>query len=139
MVTVAKGIDAPIKILASKNPFSTSPSQQTDFAMLGLGDIVVPGLVIALCLRFDLARYALANPKTDVTSRSKFGRGYFSVGMGSYVLGLGTTMGVMHWTRHAQPALLYLSPACSECSSFRHSVLGSELSADGVQLLDQSC
>jgi len=110
MVTVAKGIDAPIKLIAPKNPFSTTP---TDFAMLGLGDIVVPGLVIALCLRFDLARHALANPKVDVTSRSRFAKGYWWVGMGSYVLGLGTTMGIMHWTKHAQPALLYLSPACS--------------------------
>jgi minor histocompatibility antigen H13 len=110
MVTVAKGIDAPIKLLAAKDPFSTHP---TDFAMLGLGDIVVPGLVIALCLRFDLARHATTHPKEDVTSRSTFGKAYWWVGMTSYVLGLGTTMAVMHWTRHAQPALLYLSPACS--------------------------
>ena len=110
MVTVAKGIDAPIKILASKNPFSTQP---TEFAMLGLGDIVVPGLVVALCLRFDLARHAIAHSKEDITSRSSFPKSYWWVAMTSYVVGLGTTMGVMHWTRHAQPALLYLSPACS--------------------------
>lgn len=115
MVTVAKGIDAPIKILASKtNPFTSTP---TDFAMLGLGDIVVPGLVVALCLRFDLSRYAKANPTKDVTARSTFPKPYFYCATVSYIIGLLTTMTVMHQTQHAQPALLYLSPACSESAS----------------------
>ncbi|KAK8861698.1 hypothetical protein IAR55_002521 [Kwoniella newhampshirensis] len=110
MVTVAKGIDAPIKILSPK----TSPfSHPTDFAMLGLGDIVVPGLVIALCLRYDFARHVRSHPKEDVTTRSKFSKPYFVAGIISYIIGLGTTMVVMHWTRRAQPALLYLSPACT--------------------------
>ncbi|KAK4685843.1 minor histocompatibility antigen H13, partial [Tremellales sp. Uapishka_1] len=109
MVTVARGIDAPIKILASKSPlFSKTP----EFAMLGLGDIVVPGLIIALSLRFDLARHAAANPSSDITSRSGFSKPYFLVGIVSYIVGLATTMGIMHYTKHAQPALLYLSPAC---------------------------
>jgi minor histocompatibility antigen H13 len=112
MVTVAKGIDAPIKILSPRS------SHSNDFAMLGLGDIVVPGLVIALCLRFDLHRHALRHPKSnDVGPYSKFGKSYFVVAVLSYVFGLGVTMGVMHWTRKAQPALLYLSPACSESST----------------------
>ncbi|WVQ78676.1 hypothetical protein IAT38_000763 [Cryptococcus sp. DSM 104549] len=110
MVTVAKGIDAPIKILSPKSSPFSSP---TEFAMLGLGDIVVPGLVIALCLRFDLARYARAHPKENVTPRSSFGWAYFWVGLGSYVVGLAVTMGVMLRFKAAQPALLYLSPACT--------------------------
>jgi len=110
MVTVAKGIDAPIKILASKTPFSSAPS---DFAMLGLGDIVVPGLVIALCLRFDLAQYAKRHPKDDVSARSRFPKPYFLVALASYVVGLATTIAVMHVFQRAQPALLYLSPACT--------------------------
>ncbi|WVQ93668.1 hypothetical protein IAU59_000744 [Kwoniella sp. CBS 9459] len=110
MVTVARGIDAPIKILSPK----TSPfGQPKDFAMLGLGDIVVPGLVIALCLRYDLARHAKAYPNREVTPRSSFGKPYFYTGLISYVIGLGTTMVVMHTFKAAQPALLYLSPACT--------------------------
>jgi minor histocompatibility antigen H13 len=54
------------------------------------------------------------HPKADVGPFSRFGKSYFLIAVGSYVLGLAVTMGVMHWTRHAQPALLYLSPACSE-------------------------
>lgn len=110
MVTVAKGIDAPIKILAPKTSPFASP---TDFAMLGLGDIIVPGLVIALCLRYDLHRYAAFYKGQNVTPRSKFGKPYFWCGVVSYVLGLGVTIGVMHHFQRAQPALLYLSPACS--------------------------
>ncbi|WVW80286.1 hypothetical protein I302_102264 [Kwoniella bestiolae CBS 10118] len=110
MVTVAKNIDAPIKILSPK----TSPlGHPKEFAMLGLGDIVIPGLVIALCLRFDLHRYARSHPDLEVTTRSRFSKPYFWTGMVSYVLGLGTTMVVMHTFRAAQPALLYLSPACT--------------------------
>ncbi|XAO26754.1 hypothetical protein I312_105595 [Cryptococcus bacillisporus CA1280] len=110
MVTVAKGIDAPIKILAPKSSPFASP---TDFAMLGLGDIIVPGLVIALCLRYDLHRYAVAYKGRNVTPRSKFGKPYFWCGVVSYILGLGVTIGVMHYFQRAQPALLYLSPACT--------------------------
>ncbi|WVQ65048.1 uncharacterized protein L199_003218 [Kwoniella botswanensis] len=110
MVTVAKSIDAPIKILSPKSsPFG----HPKDFAMLGLGDIVVPGLVIALCLRFDLHRYAKFHPQEEVTTRSRFSKPYFYTGMISYVVGLATTMVVMHTFRAAQPALLYLSPACT--------------------------
>lgn len=45
MITVAKKVDAPIKLV-----FRSS----SGFSMLGLGDIVVPGLLMALALRFDL-------------------------------------------------------------------------------------
>ena len=50
MLTVAKSIDAPIKLLFPKD-WSTVPPQ---FSLLGLGDIVLPGVFIALCLRFDI-------------------------------------------------------------------------------------
>lgn len=116
MVTVAKGLDAPIKLLAPK-PNTTGGI--TDFAMLGLGDVVIPGLMIALCLRFDLAQHALRNPgKTDpsqVGPRASFARPYFWTGIISYLVGLGVTIGVMQHFKRAQPALLYLSPACCEC------------------------
>ncbi|KAL7420132.1 hypothetical protein Q5752_005098 [Cryptotrichosporon argae] len=102
MVDVARSIDAPIKIL--------SPRTGADYAMLGLGDIVVPGLLVALCLRFDLARHRRAAPSAPATAR--FGKKYFATALVSYVAGLATTMVVMHTTRRAQPALLYLSPAC---------------------------
>lgn len=114
MVTVATSLEAPIKILAPR----TSPSG-INYALLGLGDIVIPGLLISLCLRFDLHRHTLRHPEAEVTPRSSFGKGYWVVGVVSYVLGLAGCMGVMAWWGRAQPALLYLSPACSEWSDNR--------------------
>lgn len=104
MVTVAKGIDAPIKLMA--------PKAGGSYSMLGLGDVVIPGLLIALCLRFDLARHAIAHPKRDVGPRSSFSKPYFATAIISYVLGLVCTIAAMVHSGKAQPALLYLSPTC---------------------------
>ncbi|KAK8061392.1 hypothetical protein PG994_007758 [Apiospora phragmitis] len=46
MVTVATKLDVPIKLVFD-SPKAKGPS------MLGLGDIVVPGMFVGLCLRFD--------------------------------------------------------------------------------------
>ena len=37
-----------------------------------------------------------------------FDKPFFSTSLVAYVLGLGTTIGAMHWFRAAQPALLYI-------------------------------
>lgn len=70
--------------------------------MLGLGDIVMPGAIIALGLRYD---YHRSRGRQEGAS---FDKPYFYAGLASYVLGLGTTMFVMHMFQAAQPALLYL-------------------------------
>lgn len=104
MVTVARGIDAPIKLQAPK---------KGEFAMLGLGDVVVPGLMVALCLRFDLELYARSRPNHAVGPKSNFGKTYFHTALVSYIAGLVLTVVAMNVQGRAQPALLYLSPACS--------------------------
>jgi minor histocompatibility antigen H13 len=116
MVTVAKSFDAPIKLLFPKNIFSGTTFQ---FSMLGLGDIVIPGIFIALLLRYDAYRAgALSNPRDD------FPRPYFTATLVAYVLGLITTVFVMHTFQAAQPALLYLVPACLGASLFTALRLG---------------
>lgn len=52
MVTVAKNINGPIKLMFPKNVLE-DPS---DCSILGLGDIVIPGIFMALCLRFDILK-----------------------------------------------------------------------------------
>jgi len=52
MVTVAKNIDAPIKLLFPLD-LAATPDK---FSMLGLGDIVIPGIFVALCLKYDIDR-----------------------------------------------------------------------------------
>jgi minor histocompatibility antigen H13 len=104
MVTVARSFDGPIKMLWPKNLLAESYS----FSMLGLGDIVLPGLFLALLLRYDVHR-----SKDQKAFRSP----YFNVTFIGYIIGLAVTMGVMHIFRAAQPALLYLVPACLIFSS----------------------
>lgn len=98
MVSVAKSFDAPIKLVFPQD-FLVNGIWGKHFAMLGLGDIVIPGIFIALLLRFD---HSLKR-KYNV---------YFWSCFIAYVLGLGITIGVMTWFKHAQPALLYLVPCC---------------------------
>jgi len=54
MITVAKNIDGPIKLLFPKVLPVLSGE---DMSLLGLGDIVIPGVFISLCLRFDFLNY----------------------------------------------------------------------------------
>ena len=52
MVTVAKSIDAPIKLKFPKDLLADPPK----YSILGLGDIVLPGVFISMCLRFDFLK-----------------------------------------------------------------------------------
>lgn len=121
MVTVAKSLDGPIKILF---PRSLTPSEDTgkiDLALLGLGDIVIPGFFLSLLLRFDAHQAQLPTSYTDV--HASFPKPYFHSALIFYVLGMSTTMAVMIFFNAAQPALLYLVPACLlsslGCATFR--------------------
>ena len=53
MVTVAKSFDAPIKLVFPQDLLENGLAAK-NFAMLGLGDIVIPGIFIALMLRYDM-------------------------------------------------------------------------------------
>ena len=99
MVKVATTLDVPIKLLWEK---SLTFSTEHGFTMLGLGDIVVPGMFVATALRYDLSCSAHKDPK------QRFSKPYFTSAMIAYIAGLATTMAVMITFRAAQPALLYL-------------------------------
>lgn len=157
MVTVATTLDVPIKLLFPRP--GMSPSGAPALAMLGLGDVVIPGLVIAMALRYDLWRsyekkrllnlanaekeqqstlvdddgHDLKRRKKDLAAKAKetyvkvtgnwgerywtgdedgaeFSKFYFYMSLGGYIVGMLTTLVVMHVFKHAQPALLYLVP-----------------------------
>lgn len=63
MVTVAKSIDAPIKLVFPRPEAPNAPSDRPQYAMLGLGDVVLPGIMIGLALRFDLFLFYLRRQK----------------------------------------------------------------------------
>lgn len=171
MVSVATNLDVPIKMLF---PRPEVGEKKPSLAMLGLGDIVLPGIMIGLSLRFDLYLHylkkqigsehtrpkssgdkdALKMPYIPVTTkwgeklwtlgwsnktpldlpltkeeRRLEGKGqshtgqrtissilpafkttYFNASITGYVLGMCTTLTIMHVFKHAQPALLYLVP-----------------------------
>ncbi|XP_014207130.1 minor histocompatibility antigen H13 [Copidosoma floridanum] len=98
MVTVARSFEAPIKLVFPQDLLEQG-LHGTKFAMLGLGDIVVPGIFIALLLRFDHSLKRKANT-------------YFYSTFFAYFMGLLVTLLFMQLFNHAQPALLYLVPAC---------------------------
>jgi len=109
MITVATSFEGPIKLLFPKNALS---GEEWKFSLLGLGDIVLPGIFIAFLYRFDLNRKS-----TPVN---------FYVCLVAYFFGLATTIAVMHIFEHGQPALLYLVPFCL-ISSFLTAVVRGDL------------
>jgi minor histocompatibility antigen H13 len=100
MVTVAKSFDAPIKLLFPRGAASV-PGGKRPMGMLGLGDIVIPGIFVALVLRYDY--------------RHGFKSSYFQTAFWGYTGGLGLTIFVMNYFQAAQPALLYIVPAVLGC------------------------
>ncbi|XP_059078855.1 LOW QUALITY PROTEIN: minor histocompatibility antigen H13-like [Tigriopus californicus] len=104
MVTVAKSFEAPIKLVFPQDLLENGLGA-TNMAMLGLGDIVIPGIFVALLLRYD----------NSLKRGSNF---YFWTCFLAYIGGLLTTIGIMHFYKHAQPALLYLVPACLGTPTF---------------------
>jgi len=99
MVTVAKSFDAPIKLLFPQDLLESGLFAANKFAMLGLGDIVVPGAFIALMLRYDMTRRQGSTV-------------YFTMSFIAYVIALVVTVLVLQVFKHAQPALLYIVPLC---------------------------
>ena len=166
MVTVAKNINAPIKLMFPASPSSmagvawedgleamqnasaplmagewsailrpsavdgngsfaadASPTPSADrSAMLGLGDIVLPGIFVAMMLRFDAARANAWSPEGSTAPSPgqdlalpdpvdlSFSKPYFIAQMVAYVGSLLATLIAMYVYKHAQPALLYLVP-----------------------------
>lgn len=108
MVTVATKFDVPIKL--------KFPDGSGRFSILGLGDMVIPGIIVALSLKFDVDRFlqkslpiggrtpeAVANLPTPI---------FYGAFVG-YILGIIATIMSMYVFNHPQPALLFLVPGCT--------------------------
>jgi len=111
MLTVAKSVDAPIKLIHPINLHGLEPK----FSMLGLGDIVIPGVFVALCLKYDVHTTILKKFKDNIKELdfSAVKTTYFNWCMVGYALGIVATFNAMVIFNHAQPALLFLVPGCS--------------------------
>ena len=79
--------------------------------MVGLGDLVIPGIFISLCLKFDIDQ---ALPKSVPRSQKKWiPLPYFELAFVGYVYGIIETFLAMYIFNHPQPALLFLVPMCT--------------------------
>ena len=122
MLTVAKSIDAPIKILFPTD-WSEDPAK---FSLLGLGDIVIPGIFMAMCLRYDILRSLNVKAVDRLAEKGEAGEvvtmlrkasgnaptPYFNGCVLGYIIAIIITVVVMLVFEHGQPALLYLVPGC---------------------------
>lgn len=70
MVTVATKIDIPAKLLFPR-PSGSDDTHTQAFSMLGLGDIVLPGIMMGLALRFDLYLFYLRKQHRRDTAPEK--------------------------------------------------------------------
>lgn len=98
MFSVATQIDSPGKLLFPRAAIEAGVDKYP-YAILGLGDVCIPGLFV------NLARCM------DDRLGGKKGRPYFTAAVTAYVVGLGTCFAINMKTHAAQPALLYLVPA----------------------------
>lgn len=126
MVTVAKSLDGPIKILFPRTLVPHPETGKIELSLLGLGDIVIPGFFLALLLRFDAHNANVKYFPTNV--HASFPKPYFHSALVGYIVGMATTMFVMIKFNAAQPALLYLVPACLG-SSFLTAIVRGEVKA----------
>ncbi|XP_015910089.1 signal peptide peptidase-like 3 [Parasteatoda tepidariorum] len=82
------------------------------FSMLGLGDIVMPGLLLCFVLRYDAYKKAqICSAETGVPPPNQLNKiSYFHCSLIGYFLGLLTATVSSEVFKAAQPALLYLVP-----------------------------
>ncbi|KAG5175518.1 signal peptide peptidase-domain-containing protein, partial [Tribonema minus] len=102
MLTVATRFEAPVKFIF---PLPADVERAYPFAVLGLGDIVIPAIVISLLRNLDksLAERDAGRAGTKVS--------YFHAGVAAYAMGLAACFVANTLSKSGQPALLYLNPA----------------------------
>ena len=106
MVVAATSIQIPIKIefpiLFSNNPIKNC-------MLLGLGDILLPGMVIKYCRRFDILKKKMDKKKIGFRKKkSKMGFYFFNLIL--YFVSVVIAMSMMFIFNHGQPVLFYISP-----------------------------
>ncbi|EAY12621.1 Clan AD, family A22, presenilin-like aspartic peptidase [Trichomonas vaginalis G3] len=92
MTSVAQKLEGPVKLVINLHGHGNS--------VLGLGDLVLPGIFISTCSRFD-------HFIKKVTGRRS---PYWFIAMVFYATAMGVTDYVCYKTRRGQPALLFITP-----------------------------
>jgi len=109
MLDVATGLDIPLKLQLPLYVADSESLNEYKMMMLGLGDIILPSMLIALCLRFDLYRHHEKQPQS-FHYLQPISRPYFITGLVAYGLGLILTITALFVFNYGQPALFYIVP-----------------------------
>ncbi|KAG5419942.1 hypothetical protein I9W82_001822 [Candida metapsilosis] len=104
MLTVATTLDVPMKLSIPK-------WYEQGLSILGLGDIVIPGLLCSLCLRFDVVNHYKRNTDEPFHHLTKYAKPYFTVSLVFYSIGIIATLVALNVYKRGQPALLYIVPS----------------------------
>ncbi|XP_078523827.1 signal peptide peptidase-like 3 [Lissotriton helveticus] len=103
------GRDVPRLSLPGKLVFPSSTGSH--FSMLGIGDIVMPGLLLCFVLRYDNYKKQATDPQGTANISGRMQKvSYFHCTLIGYFVGLLTATVASRIHRAAQPALLYLVP-----------------------------
>lgn len=105
-------IDPPSKLSLPGKLIFPSMNNSGHFSMLGLGDVVMPGLLLCFVLRYDAyKRTQLSSAEAGVPPPNNLNRiSYFHCSLIGYFFGLLTATVSSEIFKAAQPALLYLVP-----------------------------
>jgi signal peptide peptidase-like protein 3 len=108
---ITKKLELPVKIVFPRDLLSgmLPGGSASVFMMLGLGDMAIPSMLLALVLCFDHRK------SRDTVSlfelRSSKGHKYIWYALPGYTIGLITALAAGVLTHSPQPALLYLVPS----------------------------
>ncbi|KAK4403598.1 Signal peptide peptidase-like 1 [Sesamum angolense] len=107
---ITKKLELPVKIVFPRNMLggAVPGNNVSDYMMLGLGDMAIPSMLLALVLCFDHRKSRDSATPLDVQSSKGFK--YFWHALSGYAIGLFTALAAGILTRSPQPALLYLVP-----------------------------
>ncbi|GLJ42284.1 hypothetical protein SUGI_0875230 [Cryptomeria japonica] len=109
--SITKKLELPVKLVFPRNLLGGMVPGNTavEFMMLGLGDMAIPGMLLALVLCFDHRK----NRDISSVMEGPFmkGRKYIWYALSGYAAGLIAALAAGVLTHSPQPALLYLVPS----------------------------
>ncbi|KAH7691765.1 Peptidase A22B signal peptide peptidase protein [Dioscorea alata] len=108
---IAKKLELPVKLVFPRNLLGgiVPGNSAVDYMMLGLGDMAIPGMLLALVLYFDYRKSKDMDGPFD--SSSPKGHKYVWYALSGYAVGLIIALGAGILSQSPQPALLYLVPS----------------------------
>jgi signal peptide peptidase-like protein 3 len=109
--SISKKLELPVKLVFPRSLLGgpVGGGSRAEFMMLGLGDMAIPGMLLALVLCFDYRR----NRELGNDTKLPVMRGckYVWHALSGYTTGLIAALAAGILTRLPQPALLYLVPS----------------------------